>query len=433
MEVCNVNVSNFDLVPVTAELVNTLLILGAAQGLFLAALLATTQSNAAANNVLAVAMVAFTLFIVQGVYYAQAYYYAFPHFIGVSVPLVFVFGPILYLYARMASKGRRIARTRSLLHFVPFALIVVYLAPFYGQGGTEKIAFLHALLREGAPLDVALIGHLQYPHVIAYVALTVRLLKRHRARLRNTHSYMERINLLWLRNLTIGIVAVWTLATGLHLLDIAGLGSNVVEGNLTPLAVSCMVYAIGYLGLRQPEIFHPPTQERSGAQAFELNEGAAARPLNQAISNAPPVLPAGDLRAIRPPKAQADNESYEKSGLTQAEARAHRERLIRLMEEKQPFKRNLLTLPELADELSISPHNLSEVINKQLGKNFYDFVNEYRVKEVQRRLQDLQSDHLTILAVAEESGFNSKSAFNACFKKYTGLTPSQYKARHRDA
>jgi AraC-like DNA-binding protein len=77
--------------------------------------------------------------------------------------------------------------------------------------------------------------------------------------------------------------------------------------------------------------------------------------------------------------------------------------------------------------MSISAHNLSEVINTQAGKNFYDFVNGYRVEAVMRRLRDPRYAHLTILALAEESGFNSKSTFNACFRRHTGLTPSQYR------
>ena len=81
----------------------------------------------------------------------------------------------------------------------------------------------------------------------------------------------------------------------------------------------------------------------------------------------------------------------------------------------------------MAEALSVSPHNLSEMINTQLGKNFYDFVNGYRVEEVQRRLVDPGSAHLTVLALGLEAGFNSKSSFNAVFKKHTKMTPSQYR------
>jgi AraC-like DNA-binding protein len=97
------------------------------------------------------------------------------------------------------------------------------------------------------------------------------------------------------------------------------------------------------------------------------------------------------------------------------------------MEEQKPFVRSTLTLQELSDELQISAHNLSEVINTKLGKNFFDFVNGFRVKEVQARLADPQYDHLTILAIAQDAGFNSKSTFNTIFKKVTNQTPSEYR------
>lgn len=396
---------------VPAELINTLLILGAAQGLFLGAVLAARRANSAANKLLAVAMFAFSVFILQSVYYARGYYAAYPHFIGVSQPLVFLFGPLLYLYAQTVSTGGHTFRRVSLVHFVPFGLVTLYLVPFYLQEGTAKAAYMEALLRDGPPLDLAIIEQLQYPYGILYVALTIGLLRRYRARLKDTYSSTERINLLWLRNLTVGVVAVWALATGLNLLEVAGLGAAGLEAQLTALAVSVFVYGIGYLGLRQPEIFHPlpPPVERQG--------GAV---------DGPPAL--GAREAL--PAPPDERSGYGKSGLTQAQAEAHMQELLRLMDAEQPYKRSLLTLPELAEELSISVHNLSEVINTQAGKNFYDFVNGYRLEEAKRRLRDPDTLHLTILAIAEESGFNSKSTFNTFFRKHTGLTPSQYRARH---
>jgi AraC-like DNA-binding protein len=118
---------------------------------------------------------------------------------------------------------------------------------------------------------------------------------------------------------------------------------------------------------------------------------------------------------------------YEKSGLTDAQAEAYQKQLLRLMDEKKPYRNGYLTLQELADELSISAHNLSQVINTRLGKNFYDFVNEYRVEEVKRRLLDPKYQNLKILAIGLDAGFNTKSTFNAFFKKRTGVTPSRYR------
>lgn len=394
----------------SAELVNTLLLLGTGQGLLLAVVLATKHTNSTANRILAVAMLVFSVSIFARVFYAREYYDAFPHFIGVSVPLVFVFGPILYLYARAVSTGGRSFRKTSLLHFIPFILVTLRLLPFYLQDGPAKLAFLEDLFRNGPPRYLAIIEHLQYPHGIIYVFLTIGVLRSHQARVRQTHSSIERINLRWLRTLTIAIAAIWALATGLHLMRLAGIGIA-MEPNLTPLAVSVFVYAVGYLGLRQPEIFQAPIQRDQPSREIPL------------------PVPAGATQAGTQEVA-GEGAGYEKSGLTPAQAEAGMRQLLRVMEEKKPYRKSLLTLPELADEMAISAHNLSEVINTQAGKNFYDFVNRYRVEEVMRRLQDPRYSHLTILAIAAESGFNSKSTFNAFFRKTTGLTPSQYRASH---
>jgi len=414
---------------VSTEVLNTLLILGAAQGLFLAILLATQQVNSTANNILAVAMLAFSIFILEGVYYARAYYEVFPHFIGVSKPLVFLFGPIIYLYAKTVSAGGQVFRKASLLHFIPCLLVTLYFLPFYAQDGATKLAFLHALMREGPPLDVAIIEQLQYPHGIIYMILTIRLLQRHYAQVKTTHSSVERINLLWLRNLTIGIAAVWVLVTGLNLLDVAGFELGEAESQLTPLAMSILVYCIGYMGLRQPEIFNAPPWRAAPARSERVQYAADDAPPLENHSGLPDTQKDSPAPSTAP-VSQDEAFGYEKSGLTQVQAEALGQQLVRLMEEDQLFKRSQLTLQELADEMSISAHNLSEVINTQMRQNFYDFVNGYRVEEVKRRLRDPQSRHLTILALAEESGFNSKSAFNALFKKHTGQTPSHYRRQH---
>lgn len=382
------------------ELINTLLLLGAGHGLFLAVILVTKRVNSTANRILAAAMVAFALYIFEGVYYSRGYYLAFPHLIGMSVPLVFLFGPIIYLYAAAVSSGAHGLRPRQWLHLTPAVVVFLYFLPYYLSSGEAKLAFMHELQAHGAPLDLTIAGHLQFVVGVAYVILTVRLLKRHRAQIKEEFSSIERINLLWLRNLTVATALIWALATGFYLVHLLGFGTQ-MEWDPTPLAVSCLVYGVGYMGLRQPEILHAPT----------------------ARYPTPPPLPG--VNAI--PVAEQET-GYEKSGLSAEEAEAAMQGLRRKMTESQLYLRSGLTLQELAAETGMSPHNLSEVINTRGGTNFYDFVNSYRVEEAMRRLRDPKYKHLTILAIAADAGFNSKSVFNAFFKEHTGQTPSQYRA-----
>jgi len=86
-----------------------------------------------------------------------------------------------------------------------------------------------------------------------------------------------------------------------------------------------------------------------------------------------------------------------------------------------------LTLFSLAEMSRITPNYLSQVINLLEGKNFFDFINYYRVEEVKRVINSNQLNQFTLLGIAFECGFNSKAAFNRAFKKFTGITPSEFK------
>lgn len=101
--------------------------------------------------------------------------------------------------------------------------------------------------------------------------------------------------------------------------------------------------------------------------------------------------------------------------------------LKRTMEQNMFYRDGDLSLTSLAEKLNLTPHELSRMINTVLKKSFADFINEYRVAEVARRMQDPAYDHITLLGIAYESGFSSKTTFNRAFKQFTGLDPSEYK------
>ena len=85
----------------------------------------------------------------------------------------------------------------------------------------------------------------------------------------------------------------------------------------------------------------------------------------------------------------------------------------------------------LAKDLEIKPYLLSRCLNEWYKKKFTDYVNELRVAEVQKLLADPEKSNYTLLALAYEAGFNSKSSFNTAFKKKTGLTPSEFKSKYK--
>ncbi len=123
-------------------------------------------------------------------------------------------------------------------------------------------------------------------------------------------------------------------------------------------------------------------------------------------------------------------EKYKTSSLTLAEQEKILKNLLHLFERKKVFLETKLQLQEVADSLNVTTHNLSQTINAITGKPFYDFVNGYRVKHLQKLLADPAMKRFTILSLGMDSGFNSKATLNRIFKAETGLSPKEYQLRN---
>lgn len=120
---------------------------------------------------------------------------------------------------------------------------------------------------------------------------------------------------------------------------------------------------------------------------------------------------------------------YKNSNLTDELITRYKMKLIHSMETEQLFLNGKLSIHDVSENLNIPRQYISEVLNVHMNTSFQDFINKYRVEEFIERLQNDQNDHFTLLGIATEVGFNSKSSFNAIFKKFKGLTPTQYKKK----
>lgn len=127
---------------------------------------------------------------------------------------------------------------------------------------------------------------------------------------------------------------------------------------------------------------------------------------------------------------QAQEDKYKGSSLSVKQSKVHLNALLKIMKEEKPFLDADITLQSLAAKMGITKEDLSRVINEQLGKNFKNFINERRIEEARVRLMDPKEQQFVLLKIAFDVGFSSKSAFNASFKKYTGMSPTAYRKKY---
>jgi AraC-like DNA-binding protein len=226
-----------------------------------------------------------------------------------------------------------------------------------------------------------------------YTVLSFLVLMRHQKRLPDNYSYTEKINLNWLKWI---VVSLLILFIGLFLFIKYGVSYGLV-GYPDLFAVvgailTIYVFFIGFCGLHQDTVFN--------------NDLSLQENLNEE-----------NIIAT----------SYKNSGLNDERADQIFIRLKLHMEEEQPFLKEDLNLAMLAGELEITSNQLSQVINQKAQTNFFNFINGYRVETVAAKFKDPTLAYYSILSIAYDSGFRSKSSFNKIFKETTGQTPLQYR------
>jgi AraC-like DNA-binding protein len=395
----------------TLDWIQLVSLVGALQGLLLTGVLVAQRNNRTANRLLAALMAAFTIYLASTVYYGAGVVRHFPHLFGISYQMPWVFGPLVYLYAVAASDRSWQFERRTLLHFVPVAINTIATSPYYFMSADAKLAMLDRWIAGEIPLQLVILDPFKYVSGLGYTIATVLYLRRHRRQVEHSYSNTTRVNLNWLLALTASAGGIWVLATALNIADVAAL----LRDEHISLAMAVLVYAIGYMGLRQPEIFRYETAEYPVPEVLRQSPTPPAPPPDEAPLD------------VAPPVEFSPVSRYERSGLGEFEAQRLKAALIAIMDEEQPWKESDLTLADLAIRLESTPHKLSEVLNAQVGQTFHDFVNGYRVRDVQRRIEAGEARARKMLALALDAGFASKSTFNQAFKKHTSQTPSDFR------
>jgi AraC-like DNA-binding protein len=383
---------------------STILLLASIQALFLSALLFNKQGKQLSDIVLGVWL---TLIGLHTLIYFGYFKLQLQNAILLNLNAGFPFlqGPFLYFYVDTLTTQRAQIKRSYAFHFLPYIIFVVYqlfLLNSIGSSPHGQRIVIHIFSLPGF-FNVILLGS-----VPVYVIGSFLLLKNYRDRILNTFSTIEKINLSWLRFLITGLGVVWLIVIGVFAYMKFRGSSQVNEvGHLIFIAVSLFVYVTGYLGFKQTTVFSDVVESIVTPAPVEIQDENESAEETELVADSPG--------------------KYLRSSLKENEAFETLSRLLDYMEKEKPYLDDQLTLPRLATDLGTSVNHLSQIINEHRGQNFFDFVNSYRVDEVKKRLQDPEHEVFSLLAIALECGFGSKSSFNRIFKNATGQTPTQYK------
>jgi AraC-like DNA-binding protein len=300
-----------------------------------------------------------------------------------SEPLSFVIGPAFYLMIISLINGK--TDSTRYYHFIVAVLWLLVQIPFFIQSDDMKFnAWIDAYHTAGLTFrevdadfftmpyhSEIILAHLSIYMVMGFVATFNSFRFKNESVWKTKHPIFLQLRLTVLQ---IAFVIVLILTVKLFYRDDTG-------DHLFAVYISIAIYLISFQVIRQSGFFKQPNL--------------------------------------------VEQQKYKSSSLSQDDQSVILEKLKSLMQSEKPFLKSNFSLPELAVQLKVSTHQLSQVINDGLGKSFFEMTAEYRIEEAKRLLKD--KVNIKVEEIAEEVGYNSKSSFNTAFKKITGKTPSEWR------
>ena len=380
---------------------------GVSISFFLAILMSGKKDKSAADIILALwlCVIGIHLFFYYFILTKQLLDY--PSLLAINIPFPLLHGPFLFLYISVLTQTKKGSIFLRLSHFIPFVCFIILIIPFFLLPVSEqKEIFINN--GKGYEWYISATSTAFTFSGFAYIIASLFKLRSYKKLIENEFSNTELIDLNWLRYLIYGNAIIW--------LFVFAENDTLIFG-----AVVLFVSLLGYFGIRQMGIF---TDTRSEQQIKYLNPGN-------------PVPVSTELQTLQINKSIAEDNlqevgsirsktKYERSGLSSEQAELINSNLLNFLTTDKTFTEPEITLGSLAQKLSVHPNHLSQVINTYEEKSFYDFINFKRIEEFKRIAVLPKNRNYTLVSLAYECGFNSKTSFNRNFKKFTSLSPSEY-------
>jgi AraC-like DNA-binding protein len=363
-------------------------LLGAAFALFFSILVFSKKNKTIADKILgAWLVVLFAQLIIPFLYLTDLNVYY--KYAGYETAF-YMFHPfLLYLYVK-ATIGELPRLTIIVWNVLAIVISEIFELSFMMYPAKERLLFIEGkvfLPLVYIPLIILMIGYFLYNIYASYIAL-----KNYKNNVLQVYSYREDIELLWLRRIVMLFGAIIIFIFPMGLISYYIFHSLIFADYFFFVTLVIFIFLIGYWGYQQGEIF----SSNNIIESLGTNSGHRD------------IIHMNDNRA--------ELRSFKKEAM----------HLQEIVKNNKPYLEPALTIHDLARLVDMPPHVLSKVINKEFHSNFFEFINNFRIEEFKQKVIDKEYKNLTILGIALECGFNSKSAFNRIFKDITGLTPGDF-------
>lgn len=323
----------------------------------------------------------------------------------ITQPLPLLIGPLLYLYV----KGLRqtINLRKAVKHFISYPLYFIIAYFWFRNIHTDYNSStipVHIFLNPGA----IIVCGIPYLHLLVYYFMSRRELTNYQKSINSLLSETVKTNSNWIKWLINGFAFIVLTGLVIYALIIKYPQHFTVFYLITMSIVTPYIYITTYKGITQ-----------SGLWLIEV------KPVNEVAKEQSLVLSKIEKTVTTKNKNLKQDEGNKKIEEIVAKITA-------AMEEEKLYQEPELTLQNIADKLQFPTYQVSQAINDGMNKSFYDLINGYRVDEAKLLLLNPKNRNFTILSVGFEAGFNSKTTFNTVFKKYTGMTPTEFREQEKE-
>ncbi len=301
-------------------------------------------------------------------------------------PVLFLFGPLLYLYVSSLAIENFKLDKKHLLHLIPFLLVCIH------RSFTDPVSISAS---PGSAQSNAFFYNQLYYFIILvslfiYWIFSIRIILNHRKKIPYYFSnYTQRITLSWLIFVVLLFLVLFLVDMSFSTLS-RFLGVRIFRFLSISANLTIFTFVVMFFSINQSVI-------------YDFKEAESE------------------------PEEDESVEKYKRSALDNKKIEDINKKVWDYLKTKKPYLNPEFSFQMMVDDLGISRQYLSQVINSGQKKNFYKLINEFRVEEVKEKLADPKYGKYTILGIAFECGFNSKTSFNRIFKEETGLTPTAYK------